>query len=144
METPPPPPLGGVDRSALTMLGGPYIHTSVCCKLCGVYGRAATAEQATDRLIAACLSVMRRVTQNLHGMRLGPFNHTLPRGEWRVSFRVANPVYGVSAAFRIVSPSPLASPRNRDEFSRLARDYRDSLDRQRRPLQRELAAPADA
>jgi len=32
--------VGGVDRSALTMLGGPYIHTSVCCKLYCVYGRA--------------------------------------------------------------------------------------------------------
>ena len=31
---------GGVDRSALTMLGGPYIYTSVCCKLCFVYGGA--------------------------------------------------------------------------------------------------------
>lgn len=30
----------GVDRSVPTMLGGPYTHTSVCCKLCSVYGRA--------------------------------------------------------------------------------------------------------
>lgn len=84
----------GVDRSTLTMLGGPlrtYIGLLQTMFRIWTGPLPAATEWATYGLIAACLSVMRRVTQNLHGARSEPFNHISRRsdGTTNVNFRVA-------------------------------------------------------
>jgi len=68
----------GVDRSTLTMLGGPlrtYIGLLQTMFRIWTGPLPAATEWTTYGLIAACLSVMHRVTQNLHGTRSEPFNH---------------------------------------------------------------------